>query len=167
MKIAEDPENYFAENNLNISHLESKLRELVLGNFDPTNAGVTPEGERVCNQYIKDNGRGVAEFYYYCCYRDEDGSTVCSELTEDVGLFVFFLIVEIAGIAALLYSPLLVPEHWYREKYINLKFTHHLKDAVKVKILRTADSIQIKLDFTNVIFFFTSFNNNFIFSLTY
>jgi hypothetical protein len=142
VSIAEDPPQCFVNQNLNVSHLQSKLRDLVLGDLDPTQMGESPEGHRVCNQHIRDNGWGVAEFYYICCYRGEDGKLQCSELSEDIWLFVFFRIMMAINILVVLYSPLLVPERWYREKYVNLVYTHTLNKEVKVKILKTAVNTQ-------------------------
>lgn len=142
VSIAEDPPQCFANKNLNVSHLQSQLRDLVLGNLDLTDTTESPEGHRVCNQHIRDNGGGVAEFYYICCYRSDDGGLKCSELSEDLWLFVFFRIMIVINILVVLYSPLLVPERWYREKYINLVYTHKLDKEVKVKILKTAVNTQ-------------------------
>lgn len=138
VNITQSPPNCFNTFNFNVSHLKSMLRDLVLGNLDPADKAESLEGQQVCNQYVRDNGQGVAEFYFVCCYRNDDGRMVCSELTEDLWLSVFFHIMVVVNILVVLYSPLLVPERWYREKYIDLVYQHTLREPVKLKVLKTA-----------------------------
>lgn len=136
--ITESPPNCFFLENLNVTHLQTMLMNLVLGNLDSTNKDESPNGQSACNQHIKDNGKGVAEFDYVCCQKDDNGEVSCSELSEDVWLTLFFHVMVFISVIVVLYSPLLVPEHWYREKYTNLVYKHELKEQFKLKILISA-----------------------------
>uniref|UniRef100_A0A8W8INV4 Uncharacterized protein n=1 Tax=Magallana gigas TaxID=29159 RepID=A0A8W8INV4_MAGGI len=138
VSIAESPPNCFVTQNLNVTHLQTVLRDLVLGNLDLSNKEESPEGQRVCNQHIRNNGNGVAEFFYVCCYRNDEGRMICSELSEDLWFTVFFHVMIVINVIVVLYSPLLVPERWYREKYINVVYKHKLKEQIKLRILKSA-----------------------------
>lgn len=48
---------------------------------------------------------------------------------------MFFHVLVDISVIVVLYSPLLVPEHWYREKYTNLVYKHELKEQFKLNIL--------------------------------
>lgn len=138
VSIAESPPNCFVTQNLDVTHLQTVLRDLVLGNLDLSNKEESPEGQSVCNQHIRNNGNGVAEFFYVCCYRNDEGRMICSELSEDLWLTVFFHVMIVINVIVVLYSPLLVPERWYREKYINVVYKHKLKEQIKLRILKSA-----------------------------
>uniref|UniRef100_K1S6K8 Uncharacterized protein n=2 Tax=Magallana gigas TaxID=29159 RepID=K1S6K8_MAGGI len=138
VSIAESPPNCFVTQNLNVTHFQTVLRDLVLGNLDLLNKEESPEGQRVCNQHIRNNGNGVAEFFFVCCYRNDEGRMICSELSEDLWLTVFFHVMIVINVIVVLYSPLLVPERWYREKYINVVYKHKLKEQIQLRILKSA-----------------------------
>lgn len=126
--IIESFYNCFFLENLNVIYFQIMLMNLVLGNFDFINKDESFNGQSVCNQYIKDNGKGVVEFDYVCCQRDDNGEVSCFELLEDVWFILFFYVMVFISVIVVLYSLLLVLEYWYCEKYINLVYKYEFKE---------------------------------------
>lgn len=110
VSIVESFFNCFVIQNLDVIYFQIVLRDLVLGNFDLLNKEESFEGQCVCNQYIRNNGNGVVEFFYVCCYRNDEGRMICFELLEDLWFIVFFYVMIVINVIVVLYSLLLVLE---------------------------------------------------------
>ena len=126
--LTETPKNCLGK--LGIDEVENLLRETVMNDFqNVTVVNKMQPKENVCNMHVRDMG-DVAEFRYYCCYRDDDGQISCKYLYEDTWLMVLFYTIGILKILVILYGPRFVPGSYYREKYVAAPYIHRLKDDV-------------------------------------
>ncbi|ESO88793.1 hypothetical protein LOTGIDRAFT_165207 [Lottia gigantea] len=125
------------------------LRRAVLNDFqrDPpviTEMNVRKPTQSVCNMHIKDNN-GEAKFLYECCHYIERHELVCSDVEKDSWMGVLVVLVISVKIILVLFSPLLIPESLYREKFIDAEYHHHVltdstgRSVRTIKVVATRD----------------------------
>ncbi|KAK3584425.1 hypothetical protein CHS0354_017703 [Potamilus streckersoni] len=117
---------------MNVSTFEIAVRELLLDNFKKNEAG-----DAICNINIAEDN-GVANFFYKCCRRNSDGNIKCEDVTRDIWLTMLFTIIFLLKLYVILASPRLVPETFYRLKYVTSTYMHRLGNKpINLKVLLT------------------------------
>ncbi|KAL3853806.1 hypothetical protein ACJMK2_017315 [Sinanodonta woodiana] len=117
---------------MNVSTFEYTVRELLLNNWKKNEAG-----DAICNIHIT-NDNGVAHFVYKCCHRNSDGTIKCEDVTRDIWLNMLFTIILLLKLYVILASPKLVPETFYRVKYVASTYIHRLGNKpLNLKVILT------------------------------
>ncbi|VDI58446.1 Hypothetical predicted protein [Mytilus galloprovincialis] len=133
--LVQKPENCLLHFNSTIA--ENKLRDLLLSDFKPgKDGGSLSEHEYICNMHIA-NDNYNAKFFYRCCHKDPNGNTVCENLIYDFWINVVFICVIIINVFAIMFSPYLIPDSFYRKKYGRSMYEHKLLKPLKITIMKT------------------------------
>ncbi|KAL3853807.1 hypothetical protein ACJMK2_017316 [Sinanodonta woodiana] len=124
---------------MNVSTFEIAVRELLFNKLKKIEAG-----DAICNIHITDDN-GVAKFVYRCCHRNSDGTIKCEDVTRDIWLNMLFTIILLLKLYVILASPKLVPETFYRVKYVASTYIHRLGNKplnLKVILTKTPNKYQ-------------------------
>ncbi|XP_063444487.1 uncharacterized protein LOC134724982 [Mytilus trossulus] len=135
VSLVQKPENCLLHFNSTIA--ENNLRDLLLSDFKPgKDGGSLSEHEYICNMHIgKDNSN--AKFFYRCCHKDPDGNIVCEKLIYDFWINVVFICVIIINVFAIMFSPYLIPDSFYRKKYGRSMYEHKLMKPLQITVMKT------------------------------
>ncbi|KAJ8301412.1 hypothetical protein KUTeg_020399 [Tegillarca granosa] len=68
--------------------------------------------------------------------RGPDGNTICSKLERDVWINILVISMVIIKVFVIMYSPLLVPQAWYRLKYGFAAYKYTLKEVLTLTVLK-------------------------------
>ncbi|CAG2218595.1 unnamed protein product [Mytilus edulis] len=143
VSLVQKPENCLLH--FNTTHVEDTLRDLLLSDFKPRkDGGSLSEHEFICNMHIR-NDNSYAQFFYRCCHKRPDGKIVCQDLIYDYWIYVVFICVIIINVVAIMFTPFLIPDSFYREKYGNIKYEHELREKLKIRVTKISKT-EIKFD---------------------
>ncbi|XP_046568120.1 uncharacterized protein LOC124276534 [Haliotis rubra] len=130
-------------NQLTSVERENMTRYMVFNDFKLPGPGEKSEslskGERICNMRIVPID-DTANFVYHCCHIDPDGQEICEDVHRDVWINVLLICIILIKVLVVLYSPLFVPDTFYRKKFTATEYVYNIpqdKKKKKIKIVKT------------------------------
>lgn len=85
--------------------------------------------EHVCNLQISPRD-GKALFYYIYCHNALSSKVQCQKLESDDYITILFVCIFLVNFLAVMFSPLLIPAKFYRNKFQKTSHEHKLKRAI-------------------------------------
>ena len=76
-------------------------------------------------------------FYYICCHNALSSKVQCQELESDDYIAILFVCIFLVNFLAVMFSPLLIPAKFYRNKFQKTSYEHKLKEPLTLSILKT------------------------------
>jgi hypothetical protein len=101
-----------------------------------TDDNILKATEHVCNLQISPRD-GKALFYYICCHNALSSKVQCQELESDNYITILFVCIFLVNFLAVMFSPLLIPAKFYRNKFQKTSYEHKLKEPLTLLILKT------------------------------
>lgn len=146
LKLKDVPEGCFA--NLTAEERVDLIRDRVFDNFKRNRAKKTvPAGEDaqteqtdepeiiyVCNNVVRNDENGYAEFANRCCARDSEGNVTCSEHEDNFWITVLYICIFLVKLMLFMFAPLFVPSNMYTASYVASEYVVKLTKELKMKV---------------------------------
>lgn len=147
LKLKDSPEGCFG--NLTAEERVEVIRDKVFDNFKRNRAKKTiPVGEEdlhtegteepeiiyVCNNVVRYDEHGYADFANRCCARDSDGNITCSEHEDNFWITVLYICIFLVKLMLFMFAPLFVPSNMYTASYVASEYVVKLTKELKMKI---------------------------------
>ncbi|XP_067685341.1 uncharacterized protein [Haliotis asinina] len=148
MDVELDEKPFGCMNQLTAAERENMTRYMVFNDFKlpgpGEKSGRLRKNERVCNMKIG-TVSGRANFGYHCCHIDPDGLELCEDVYRGLWFNVLMSCIIIIKVMLVLYSPVFIPDSFYRQQFTDTEYVYHIPDGKRrIKVVKTKDTYRYK-----------------------